>query len=287
MKSKTAYLVLTAFITIALIFVARTPGEAAPYVFLRHTTTSYLIDGASNYRPNRGKMTPPDFRYIYVEVAPFDEAAPKGTLTLNPSGRIAADFYDANDKYVGVTWFSGKREFPIVRHNDNNYYCMVDERDRHGEFYDYSEAYLSRTKFTIALGDVRTEGSFPRLRTTKNQMESKSVPYVELIKEETGVTGLKWRFVDPENSAVAAVRKTTNDVAQVRQIEVFSKKGDTLFSDNINVPISEGEAIEGEVTFTAVKADDIGQVRILFSFDDNSGENVNVEYSWRFYTYAN
>jgi hypothetical protein len=286
MKSKTIVLVLVMAMTLAAPLFGGTAEAAAPHVFLRHTTTSYIVNGASDYKPAKGKMTPPNFRFIYISVAPVVGSASGGILTLNPGGKMFVDHYADDDEYAGEEPVSGATDFPIVRHNENDYYCLVDDRDRHAEFYEDSETRLSRTVFSINLDGVVTNGKFPNLHTTKNQIDGKNVPYVEFVRDGARVSGLKWRFVDPRNPGAAIKREKASDVAEVRRITVYPKRGgDDLYNEAINVSIDYDSPVEGEVAFPSpIGADEIRSVSVFFDFADNMGDNLETEYAWRFFT---
>jgi hypothetical protein len=107
-KSALAVLVIG---VLALFLSGATKATASePHLFCRHTTTAYLVDGVTDYKPSKPKMSAPTFRYLYLEVEPVVGSKNKGTLTLNPSGRVGYCYYEGN-KYGDLQWFSSSKEF--------------------------------------------------------------------------------------------------------------------------------------------------------------------------------
>lgn len=251
------------------------------HLFMRHVTTSYLLDGRADYSGARA----PSFRYIYLDVEPLLNSQPKGTLTLNPKGEVLVDYYDNKDVYAGVKPFSKGKSFPLVRHDDNDSYCLVDDRDRHGEFYRGSETYFSRSDFSIDIGETQIKGRFPMIQKTNSQMAGKHVPYVELIRNGSQATGVKWRFVDPADPATAVARQKRNDVSRIRRIVVSGRDWNELHYDGLDLDIAEGDMIEGESAFgSPVGVSEIQRVRIDFLLgESDAADNIETHYSWWFY----
>jgi hypothetical protein len=263
---------------------AASAADGPVYLFARHTTTAFLSGGKADYTPKARGMSAPRFRYFYLDVNPEVKGADGGTLTLAPSGEVSAEYYDEGDNYFGPFKFTGERSFILAHHNDNDFYCLVDEKNNHGEFYAGSEAFFSRTPFSIELGGMKTSGTFPRIRTTKAQMSDKCAPYVEWTANGSSVTGLRWRFVDPSAPDKALTKTKSSQPAKVARIALRAD-GKDVYDEKIGAEFADGDAMEGSVTFPSpVEAAKISRIRVDFQYGGAAAENIDMVYSWWFYT---
>ena len=115
-------------------------------------------------------------------------------------------------------------------------------------------------------------------------MGDKCVPYVEWVAKGSSVTEVKWRFVDHSAPAKALVKQKSNQPAEVRRI-ALNADGKSFYSERIDLALPDGEAMEGSVTFPSpVEAAKINLIRIDFKYGKSTEENIDMVYSWRFYT---
>jgi hypothetical protein len=117
-------------------------------------------------------------------------------------------------------------------------------------------------------------------------MKDRCAPYVELVEKNMRTVGLRWRFVDPRRPSVSIKRgEGQNGISYVSRITVRTTEGEGFFILEPDFSPSEGDAIEGEVTFDMpIDIKQISYVAIFFNYSDSFGDGVRTEYSWRFYT---
>ncbi|MDR1378899.1 MAG: hypothetical protein LBJ36_07590 [Synergistaceae bacterium] len=287
MKKKLVFRALMLFFcttTFGIFF--RGDGWAAelPYLYVRHTTTAYITGGKTDYKPTAKGMKATTFRYLYLEVDPEVKEVQKGMLTLAPSGAATVNYYKST-KYVGQSQFSKAKEFTLAHHHDNNFYCLVDGKDNHAEFYKGAETAFSGTSFSISLGETKTTGTFPRIRTAQKQLADKCVPYVEWTAEGSSVTGLKWRFVDPSVSTKALVKQKSSQPTKILKIFVRTDDGKYFHNEAIDQVFTDGIVMEGNLTFSSpIEEKRINFVRVDFEYEDAYAENAQMVYAWQFFT---
>ncbi|GHV47291.1 hypothetical protein FACS1894204_10510 [Synergistales bacterium] len=244
-----------------------------------------MVNGKADYKPKVSGMKPPEYHYVYLEVAPRKIGGEQGgVLKLNSGGNVTVDYY-TNGKYVGPTKFSGEKAFLLANHIDNYYYCLVDKKDNHAEFYQGAEAAFSRSNFSIEIGESKASGKIPRIRTTQRQIDDKCVPYVELIMSGSNVTGFIWRFVSPSDPSVPLKKQKASDVSEVRRARIRGVDGKDIYDEALNLKFTDGNEMAGSVTLPSpVDVSKINDVRIFFDYGDNHEDNVYTGYAWRFLT---
>ncbi|GHS86806.1 hypothetical protein AGMMS49957_05590 [Synergistales bacterium] len=244
-----------------------------------------MVNGKTDYKPKVSGMTPPEYHYVYLEVAPRKIGGEQGgVLKLNSSENVTVG-YNASGKYFGFTKFSGEKAFLLANHRDNSYYCLVDEKDNHAEFYQGAETAFARSNFSIEIGASKASGKIPRIRTTQRQIDDKCVPYVELIKSGSNVTGFIWRFVSPSDPSVPLKKQKASDVSEARRAVIRGVDGKNIYNEALNIKFADGDEMAGSVTLPSpVDVSKINDVRIIFYYGDNNEDSARIGYAWRFLT---
>ncbi len=240
--------------------------------------------------------------------APFFQANHVSRVLLNASFKpdySTADFLvtwlDINNtptepELTGELTLNGDQTFELKKFIDGYggdiFYAPVGENGE--ELESDLDAELSGMSFSFTLGEEpAVSGTLPVTRSTAEQLNA-YVPYVELIVENSRVTGFKWRLVSPDNPEKVLVRDDAAgiDPVWVGGIRVRKHNGEDVYRssrENGEIVYEEGDELP-EVTVTlppaaSVDLRDLQRVRINVrsaASEESRTENADAYYSWSF-----
>lgn len=88
----------------------------------------------------------------------------------------------------------------------------------------------------------------------------------------------------PSAPAKALTKQKWNQPAKILGITLRAD-GTDFYNEKIGQEFADGEAMEGNVTFLSpVEAAKINFIRVDFEYGGLAGENIELAYSWRFFT---
>jgi hypothetical protein len=192
-----------------------------------------------------------------------------------------------------------------------------------------AEAALEGTDFSFAFPKaspaISVTGKFPsNIRSTKEQFDSKCVPYLDLVTEDKDgekiLTGVKWRFVDPDDTDTALTAGGTG-ITYVYALSIYPLSGDSSsitlpihtyfadtdteesveasseepseepleeYPDNNFINKSLGDPLSGDVSLDnySIPLTNVNQIQLIFRYGDVSDaeavEHLSIWYSWYF-----
>jgi hypothetical protein len=189
-----------------------------------------------------------------------------------------------------------KGEFSIERRSD--WHRVVgkkysEEEHIDDDYYTYfttnAEDVIPQSKFSVVVEGTEffKDESFAPLHTTKQQIDAKCVPYIELITREGNVTGLKWRFVDPAKPEVPLVRGTNSDIASVWDFTIWTKEYYHRHEEDLMVLPKAGDPLEGELYLTEpYPVAEVGRVSISFAYGIDISESIDSGTVCNFYSWV-
>lgn len=250
-----------------------------PYVRVLHRIDANLVDGKAAYRLASGGG---DFRWSRM----FPQNLPRsvGTLQIHfgTPTRIAYDATERAKRRMDMRWWD--TEFAVWVHPYDGEHRVGSDG---GNVSVLDESGLSECDFTSVVGETSFRGVFPRIHTIADQWRDKCLPYVELDVRRGVVKKIKWRFVDPGDTATALTRNASGrDVLQIRNVSLVSKSAvRPEWSVTLNKRVGFGERLAGEVMIPGdVRVDDVLSVNVCFEYGDRYAENASISYMWVFVT---
>jgi hypothetical protein len=154
-----------------------------------------------------------------------------------------------------------------------------------------AEEIIPESTYSVKSGDteIKKNEKFTSFRSTKKQISDKCVPYMELITNGENITGLKWRFVNPDNPTAALTRGNDSNITSVGELAVWDKSDNHRYTDDVDFSPQNGDPLEGTVYFKELwPIDDAAHVSIRFVYDivpDAVDPGVDVTdsfYEWKF-----
>jgi hypothetical protein len=246
-----------------------------------HETRGFIVNGkarySGDYKPNFFGMRP--------TIMPQEMGLGNGSYTVSIPDGVTLGWINLKDRYTeepGGT-FQGQKEFAIHERDDS--YRVVDEKisentDYYTLFTNNAEEIIPESRFSATIGSTEyfEDVPYPSFRTTQEQIDDKCVPYIELITSEGNLTGLKWRFVDPANPAVALTRGPNSHIVSVWDFTIWTKErypeegysnGSHRHAEDLEMFPKEGDPLEGaQLTLKQpYPLEKVGRVSVSFSYD--------------------
>jgi hypothetical protein len=309
---------ITAILALALAFAGLGAAEAVsddgpPFYpkenFIQFGLTSFAFteDGKSFFPPS-GAMAP---RSLAVDVSARmykDSEGPSavGTLTL---GTTVRSFWGSDVEGVIEGVNEPLSEFlMLTEHFNNSAGLRVKSGDEFKEvgFYPEAELILPAQGYSYINDDSDDEndynigGTIPDFRTTKEQLENKCVPYIELTYDnEELVDGFIFRFVDPDNPDVAVNKDNSNrnviglgkyEVAFVGEEDRLESWPGSMTDNSYECLFTDGQLMGEEIKFPdqwkRFSKDDIHFIQLRFRYGDEDSNVANkhyVFYEWNIF----
>jgi hypothetical protein len=255
----------------------RLANDASPYLVINHDSMAVIKNGKTDYNPTADNMEIPQMRFITIQPRGLSSADLEGTLELSSNGVTSYRFQDD----MILRNFTGLKTFylwydPILDEHQigNENYALC-------EFKGNAETALSEQPFLISADNIHVTGNMPMIRATQQQMDSKCVPYMELLGSNDTLTGVRIRFVDPAFPEIPIIKNAVNDVSGILSINVFDQDNNLLLEQDISYVPKDGMEIETAIRFSeAVTASRIYYIKLYFMFEDSESENTVSVYSW-------
>jgi hypothetical protein len=252
----------------------------AAHVELFHAVRVQMRDGVADF------STEPKFRELFVRVGHPE-------LPNQPMGHYTGDFaFKFNDEVkVGESKspLTGAHTFKLWSEG-NTFYPYSSPGDDAGNeiwFGEGGETALSESTFSYRLLDseekevlVKSNEKFPVIRPASKQFTDKCVPYIELDFDDGGtiVKGVRWRFVDPDNTAKPLL---VSD-APIKFVSGVGIDRLGAYIEHSLTGSEPGSEWAGYITINPVSIDNLNRVRLFFVYKDGEkSESVVIE-QWRF-----
>jgi hypothetical protein len=268
-----------------------------------HETRAYIYaeDGKTYYS---GEYAPVFFglRPSVVETSDNEYESGNGIFTVSLPAGTSIGWINQSERYYVVEpeqSFSEKEEFSIEKF-DVDSHRVVGENYRedvyiiNNDYYTYfttnAEEVIPQSEFSVVIegAEFFEDKPFAPLHTTKQQMDAKCVPYIELITRDGNITGLKWRFVDPAKPEVPLVRGANSDITAIADFVIWTKEYYHRHNEDLIVLPKAGDPLEGTLYLTEpYPVAEVGRVSISFAYDMDMSEffvpgAVFNLYSWSF-----
>jgi hypothetical protein len=270
----------------------------------KHRTQAYLVNGSARYA---GEYTPVFdcvFPFVFLSKEENENGyLPYGSyglfsISIPDSKTIGWNFEesDSSEKVVDSGTLQGTRKFKIIRHGSehDSFGIATENGDVSGNlgFTTNAEEIIPDPESTYSVevdGKEIKKSVFTSFLSTEDQIAAKCVPYMELITSGGNITGLKWRFVNPDNPTVALTRGKDSNITSVWDFSVWSKNNDRLQRGDLEFQPQNGDPLEGTVFFQRSRPiDDADRVSIRFVYDIAPDADLGVDdvtdsyYEWKF-----
>ena len=256
----------------------------APRLDLKHVTRASIIDGKTNYTPVAEGTSAPYFYYLYINGSKIPSGL-TGDVTLNLRGKAYVEFFkNGTNDPVGSNTYQNQVNLHLWEWpSDPGNYYIGNSDSAEANFRGSSESALSEQGFQFSIGDINVNGVTGKIRSTAEQMNKGCVPYVEFVSDDSRLSKIIWRFVNPIHVDNALYKNDQNDIDAVRNIRIRTLDGN-YYDYNLNLSPNTEEVLQGEVdVLQNVEIENILFVQINFYFSDRLNEKCQTEFQWRFY----
>lgn len=272
------YVVL--FMVVCSIVAAATVACAEVSLYHAHRSIAGLTNGHSDYSDAR-------FLEFYVSASDWDGKATQKDVNLTGTMTFSGgnySFWDARNGgmltnsgtqrtfgLAGVSWMNvgGSLEYsPRTERGDAIHFCLG------------ADGGLNGVNVSWKLSSHSGQGTIPNYKTTQQQLAS-CVPYIELIRSGTQVTGIRWRAVKPSDTSKPAPQNYDMSFCVQR---IRDKSGNTIYDGNASWPYIEANTTpEGVITFDSpIEESEIDRVDVYLN--NNADASNWATYLWYFRT---
>ncbi|MBR0256219.1 MAG: putative Ig domain-containing protein [Synergistaceae bacterium] len=255
-----------------LVMLTASGAWAALDIWTSHQSIASLTNGHADYSDAR-------FMELWIGLGDGDTIATEsdvnnpGTLTLS-GGNYS--YWDPAGMHTNTGAAKTFNLMPNMSAGENlDYWLENDYGEEFSAFMGSADNGLNGVTASWNFPDTSKNGSavIPSFRTTAEQVNT-FLPYFELVSDDTGVTGLKWRVIVSSDTGTAISR---DSAMSFRVAGVYDEGRGTRYSSGEWVDIPAGTPASGEVSFgEALSYDDIWSVRLYL------GTEGNCTYEWYF-----
>jgi len=251
------------------------------HVALYHFTHASLVNGKADYFPYAPGSAAPKYDCIVIEPFNIWRGEIDNVITLSSYDITIVTYYDdGSDKYFQRMIVGKDNKFGIFSRDDSHY--ISDANGKEVEFRDGAETNFSHQPFRLYIDGYGIGGVFPHIKTTREQMFGRCVPYIELITDGELAIGFWWRFVDPTMPGFALVRSPASDVSAIYGTRL------RVSGEFVNVDYSRTfeslDTLEGVIIFEkSYETAEIHNIRLSFEFADGFADNAYIRYFWTFF----
>lgn len=254
------------------------PAWANLKLIAYHWSGADLVD-------NKAVYDVPYFRELYLALeawgtAPTDEQLQaKGTLTIQ-GGHYGFTKDGTSEEIVDGT----PKTFPLLPYQEymqpgKQYigYFAADDNGKELKYTHGADEGLQGITLSWNLLGEEYQGRFPSLRTTEQQV-GEYVPYIELERSGSSITGAKWRFATLESLSIPLSLPFQTNI----RVEIIDTSNQEVFRTSWD-RYPAGETLSGNVALpTPLDESEFSHIVLRFRDVDSDG-GYSFPYRWAFF----